>query len=80
MAVPDGSNEIAALPALLTVLDLKGALVTLDAAFCQKAIVTQIRAQGGDYLVTVKGNQPTLHRAVIAAFEKAGESRSPGAT
>lgn len=53
-------------------------MLTLDAAFCQKAIVTQIRAQGGDYLVSVKGNQPTLHRAVIAAFEKAGESTFAG--
>jgi predicted transposase YbfD/YdcC len=74
VAVEDGSNEIAAMPALLKVLDLKGALVTTDAAFCQKEIVKQIRAQGGDYLMTVKGNQQTLHRAVIAAFEKAGES------
>jgi predicted transposase YbfD/YdcC len=78
VAVPDGSNEIAARPALLKVLDLKGALVTIDAGFCQKEIVKQIRAQGGDYPVTVKGNQPTLHRAVIAAFEKAGESAFAG--
>jgi predicted transposase YbfD/YdcC len=78
VAVADGSNEIAALPELLKVLDLKGALVTLDAAFCQKAVVAQIREQGGDYLVTVKGNQPTLHRAVVAAFEKAGDAEWAG--
>ena len=78
VAVPDGSNEIAAMPALLKVLDLKGALVTIDAAFCQKEIVKQIRAQGGDYLVTVKGNQQTLHRAVIAAFEEAGDAEFAG--
>ena len=74
VAVADGSNEIAALPALLQVLDLKGALVTLDAAFCQEGIVGQVRERGGEYLVTVKGNQPTLYRAVVAAFEKAADA------
>ena len=73
-AVADGGHEITTIPVLLKALDLKGALVTLDAAFCQKAIVEQIREQGGDYLVTVKGNQQGLHRAVRAAFEKAGET------
>jgi hypothetical protein len=66
-AVADGSHEIAAIPELLTALDLKGALVTLDAAGCQTAIAGQIRAQGGDYLLAVKGNQPALRRAVHAA-------------
>lgn len=78
VAVADGSNEIAALPELLKVLDLKDALVTLDAAFCQKAIVGQVRERGGDYLVTVKGNQQTLHRAVVAAFSKAGDAEFAG--
>jgi predicted transposase YbfD/YdcC len=73
VAVGDGSHEIVAVPELLKVLDLKGALVTIDAAGCQKATVAQIRAQGGDYLVTVKGNQPTLQRAVHEVFERAGE-------
>jgi predicted transposase YbfD/YdcC len=71
VAVADGSHEIAAVPELLKVLDLKGALVTLDAAGCQKATLSQIREQGGDYLVTVKGNQPALQEAVHAAFERA---------
>jgi predicted transposase YbfD/YdcC len=73
VAVGDGSHEIVAVPELLTVLDLTGALVTIDAAGCQKATVRQIRQQGGDYLVTVKGNQPALQKAVHAAFERAGE-------
>jgi len=73
VAVEDGSNEIGAAPALLKVLDLNGALVTLDATFCQKALVRQIREQGGDYLVAVKGNQRALHRAVLAAFDRAGD-------
>jgi predicted transposase YbfD/YdcC len=71
VAVEDGSNEIAAIPELLKVLDLKGALVTLDAAGCQTQIVEQIRRQGGDYLVAVKGNQPSLQKAVHAAFDRA---------
>jgi len=70
-AVADGSNEIAAVPELLQVLALEGALVTLDAAGCQKGIARQIRAAGGDYLLAVKGNQPDLHRAVMGVFERA---------
>jgi predicted transposase YbfD/YdcC len=77
-AVGDGSHEIIAVPELLRVLDLKGALVTIDAAGCQKATVRQIRDQGGDYLVAVKGNQPALRRAVHAAFERAGEAELAG--
>ena len=78
VAVEDGSHEIAAIPALLTLLDLKGALVTIDAAGCQKEIVGQIRQQGGHYLLAVKGNQPTLEQAVHAAFERAGEAEFAG--
>jgi predicted transposase YbfD/YdcC len=78
VAVADGSHEIAAMPELLKVLDLKGALVTIDAAGCQKATVRQVREQGGDYLVAVKGNQPALQRAIQAAFERAGEAGFAG--
>jgi predicted transposase YbfD/YdcC len=70
-AVADGSNEIAAIPELLKVLDLAGALVTLDAAGCQTEVVGQVRDQGGDYLVAVKGNQPGLLAAVEAAVDRA---------
>jgi predicted transposase YbfD/YdcC len=70
-AVADGSHEIAAIPALLRVLDLSGALVTIDAAGCQLEIARQIRQQGGDYLLAVKGNQPTLEAAVQAVFDRA---------
>jgi hypothetical protein len=73
-AVADGSHEIAAIPELLKVLDLKGALVTIDAAGCQKEIAKQVRDQGGDYLLAVKGNQPTLHDAVHAVFDRACDS------
>jgi predicted transposase YbfD/YdcC len=77
-AVADNGHEITTIPALLKALDLTGAVVTIDAAGCQKAIVEQIRQQGGDYLVTVKGNQQTLHRAVAAAFAAAGDAQFAG--
>jgi predicted transposase YbfD/YdcC len=77
-AVADGSHEIAAIPELLKVLDLKGALVTIDAAGCQKAIAEQVRGRGGDYLLAVKGNHPTLHAAVYAAFDRACDADFAG--
>jgi predicted transposase YbfD/YdcC len=77
-SVADGSHEIAAIPGLLKVLDLTGALVTLDAAGCQKAVAAQVRGQGGDYLLAVKGNQPALHAAVRAAFDRACEADFAG--
>jgi predicted transposase YbfD/YdcC len=77
-AVADGSHEIAAIPELLRVLDLKGALVTIDAAGCQGAIARQIRAQQGHYLLAVKGNQPGLHAAVQAVFDRACEADFAG--
>jgi predicted transposase YbfD/YdcC len=72
--VADGSHEIAAIPELLRVLELKGALVTIDAAGCQKEIAAQVRAQKGDYLLAVKGNQPSLHEAVKAVFARLVEA------
>jgi predicted transposase YbfD/YdcC len=78
VAVADGSHEIAAVPELLRVLDLKGALVTMDAAGCQKATLAQVRDQGGDYLVAVKGNQPALQKAVHAAFDRAAAAGFAG--
>jgi predicted transposase YbfD/YdcC len=71
VAGPKGSNELGALPKLLELLDLHGAIVTLDALGCQKEIVRQIVDQGGDYLISVKGNQEKLQAAVHAAFAAA---------
>src|SRR5262245_59532999 len=51
-AVAEGSNEIPAIPELLRVLDLEGAVVTIDAAGCQTGIATQVRSQGGDYVLS----------------------------
>jgi predicted transposase YbfD/YdcC len=61
LAVDGKSNEITAIPKLLELLDLKKAVVTIDAMGCQKEIAAQIRSQGGDYLLAVKDNQKTLH-------------------
>jgi predicted transposase YbfD/YdcC len=55
------SNEITAVPKLLEMLSLKGAIVTTDALNCQRAIAQQIVDQGGDYVLALKGNQGTLH-------------------
>lgn len=62
------SNEITAIPALLSLLDIKGCLVSIDAMGCQTAIAAQIVLQGGDYLLAVKGNQELLSRAVREAL------------
>ncbi len=63
-AVDEKSNEITAIPRLLELLDLHGALVTIDAMGCQKEIAQQIIDQGGDYLLAVKENQPTLYAQI----------------
>jgi predicted transposase YbfD/YdcC len=67
-SVAEASHEIAAIPVLLRTLHLKGALVTIDAAGCQTEIVKTIRDGGGDYLLAVKGNQPSLQAAVEQVF------------
>jgi predicted transposase YbfD/YdcC len=71
VAVQDKSNEITAIPEVLRLLDLHGALVSIDAIGCQKVIAEQIRQQGGDYLLAVKDNQPTLHADIQTEFDKA---------
>ena len=67
------SNEITAIPELLKLLDISGALVSIDAAGCQKEIAEQIVAAKGDYLLAVKQNQPHLYedieRLAMAALE-----------
>jgi predicted transposase YbfD/YdcC len=71
VAVAGKSNEITAIPELLKVLDLEGALVSIDAMGCQKEIARGVLAAGGDYLLAVKENQPTLHADIEAAFAEA---------
>jgi predicted transposase YbfD/YdcC len=60
VVVDEKSNEITAIPELLRVLELSGAVVTIDAMGCQKEIADLIREGGGDYVLAVKQNQPTL--------------------
>jgi predicted transposase YbfD/YdcC len=62
------SNEITAIPQLLEQIDLKGTLITIDAMGCQKEIVKQIVAGGGDCVIAVKDNQPTLLAAIQKPF------------
>jgi len=58
------SNEITAIPKLLKLLDIQGCIISIDAMGAQKAIAEQIREQGGDYVLSLKGNQSTLHRDI----------------
>jgi predicted transposase YbfD/YdcC len=60
LAVEDKSNEIVAIPKLLDLLDLKGAVVTIDAIGCQREVAAKITAADADYVLPVKENQPTL--------------------
>jgi predicted transposase YbfD/YdcC len=71
VAVDSKSNEITAIPPLLELLDLRGALVTLDAMGCQKEIAKKIIAGGGDYVLAVKGNQEHLLEDVQVTVERA---------
>jgi predicted transposase YbfD/YdcC len=64
------SNEITAIPKLLEILELSGALVTIDAMGCQTEIAQQIVAAQADYCLAVKGNQPTLHEGITEFFDE----------
>lgn len=71
LKVADGSNEITAIPPLLKMLFLKGCIVTIDAIGTQKEIVNEIRNQGADYVLALKGNQGILYEGVEASFNEA---------
>ena len=70
LATAAKSNEITAIPQLMKLLDLQHAVVTIDAAGCQKKIAQQIVAQGGDYILQLKGNQGTLHKETVELFDQ----------
>jgi predicted transposase YbfD/YdcC len=70
VACAEKSNEITAIPELLRLVDLQGAIVTIDARGTQKAIAAQIIASDADYVLALKGNQETLHQAVIDSIEE----------
>jgi predicted transposase YbfD/YdcC len=69
VVVDQKSNEITAIPQLLEMLELSGALVTIDAMGCQTEIARQIVAADADYCLAVKGNQPTLHQGIVNFFD-----------
>src|SRR5882672_10592349 len=73
VAVDEKSNEITAIPALLELLDVRGALVTIDAMGCQKAIAQKIIDRGADYILTVKENQEHLLTDIRQSFMEACE-------
>ena len=66
----DHSNEITGIPALLDLLKIKGAIVTIDAAGCQTEIAGRIREKKADYVLAVKGNQGSLLEDLQFAFEE----------
>lgn len=78
LAVEEKSNEITAIPKLLEMIDVAGALVTIDAMGCQKEIARTIRREGAHYLLAAKGNQPKLFEAIVAAFDKSIETDFAG--
>jgi predicted transposase YbfD/YdcC len=79
VAVDTKSNEITAIPQLLQLLDLNGALVTIDAIGCQKEIAEAIVDRGGDYVLAVKGNQEHLLEDIQATVDKALTGQLPPA-
>ena len=72
------SNEITAIPELLELLDLNGAVVTIDAMGCQKEIAAGIVGRGGQYVLAAKENQPHLYEDITRAFDKALDQGEPG--
>jgi predicted transposase YbfD/YdcC len=78
VACAEKSNEITAIPELLRLVDLQGAIITIDAMGTQKAIAEQIIEGGADYVLALKGNQETLHQAVIAYIDEQSQSDFAG--
>ena len=78
-AVDTKSNEITAIPELLKLLDLKGAVVSIDAIGCQKEIAADIVDAHADYVLAVKGNQERLHDDVQATLADAEQRKDPPA-
>jgi len=80
LATEEKSNEITAIPELINNIEVRGAVVSIDAAGCQKNIAKQIVDDGGDYVLALKGNQGTIHQQIIdwidAQFENDWEDVS----
>jgi predicted transposase YbfD/YdcC len=74
VAVDSKSNEITAIPQLLEMLELHGAIVSIDAMGCQREIAAKIVKGGGDYALHVKDNQPSLKTGIEEAFAEVDEA------
>jgi predicted transposase YbfD/YdcC len=74
LKVDEQSNEITAIPTLLHLLDIKGAVVTIDAMGCQKEIAKTITEQEADYVLALKDNHPTLCEAVTLFLNAARDT------
>jgi predicted transposase YbfD/YdcC len=74
IACAEKSNEITAIPELLRLVDIQGAIITIDAMGTQKAIAEQIIDSDANYVLALKGNQGTLHQAVIDYIEEQSEN------
>jgi predicted transposase YbfD/YdcC len=79
VACAEKSNEITAIPEVLRLVDIRGAIITIDAMGAQKAIAADIVDGGGDYVLALKGNQETLHQAVIDHIDEQLEGELEGA-
>jgi predicted transposase YbfD/YdcC len=74
VACAEKSNEITAIPEVLRLVDIKGAIITIDAMGTQKAIAKQIIEGEADFVLALKGNQETLHQAVIDSINEEWET------
>ena len=74
VATEEKSNEITAIPELLRLVDIKGAIITIDAMGTQKAIAKEIVDGEADYVLALKGNQDTMHKAVISYVDEQMEN------
>ena len=79
VACAEKSNEITAIPELLRLVDIKGAIITIDAMGTQKAIAAQIIKGEADFILALKGNQETLHQAIIEHIDEQLEGDLAGA-
>src|SRR5207302_1510424 len=74
VACAEKSNEITAIPELLRLVNIQGAIITIDALGTQRAIAEQIIDSEADYVLALKGNQETLHQAVIDDIDEQSEN------
>jgi predicted transposase YbfD/YdcC len=79
VACAEKSNEITAIPEVLRLVDIRGAIITIDAMGAQKAIAAETIDGGADYVLALKGNQETLHQAVIDHIDEQLEGDLEGA-